>query len=63
MGARRKSQSPSDVARASWPRRPMQIIFVWPLRKRFFPSPLGRGCPATGAFTSQSGTGEGSVAR
>jgi hypothetical protein len=25
------------------------------------PSPLGRGCPAAGAFTSRSGTGEGSV--
>jgi hypothetical protein len=23
------------------------------------PSPVGRGCPATGAFTSRSGTGEG----
>ena len=25
------------------------------------PSPLGRGSPAAGAFTSRSGTGEGSV--
>jgi hypothetical protein len=25
------------------------------------PSPLGRGCPAAGAFTSRSGTGEGSL--
>ena len=24
---------------------------------------MGRGCPAAGAFTSRSGTGEGSVAR
>jgi hypothetical protein len=23
------------------------------------PSPLGRGCPAAGAFTSRNGTGEG----
>jgi len=26
------------------------------------PSPLGRGCPAAGAFISRSGTGEGSFA-
>jgi hypothetical protein len=26
------------------------------------PSPLGRGCPAAGAFTSRSGTGEGFLA-
>jgi hypothetical protein len=26
------------------------------------PSPLGRGCPAAGDFSSRSGTGEGSVA-
>jgi hypothetical protein len=25
------------------------------------PSPLGRGCPAAGALTSRSGTGEGSL--
>jgi hypothetical protein len=27
------------------------------------PSPVGRGCPAAGAFTSRSGTGEGSLPR
>ena len=43
------------------------LAFLWlgapapvnPAFCSFRPSPLGRGCPAAGAFTSRSGTGEG----
>jgi hypothetical protein len=33
----------------------------WTISIGILPSPLGRGCPAAGAFTSRSGTGEGLV--
>ena len=41
----------------------MSHIFGWTRTVELnpSPSPLGRGCPAAGAFTSRSGTGEGSV--
>jgi len=57
----RKNRRPQRQVRASLP--------LWlkvdgaPLHVDALPSPSGRGWPAVGAFTSRSGTGEGSFAR
>ena len=37
----------------------MPLLFHEEKKRRPFPSPLGRGWPATGVFTSRRGPGEG----